>query len=305
MGSLLLVMTLCVCIQYDYSTEKRITEQAKTRALSVAAEASLQRKQILALQQQQQQPSGSDVNSKDAQPPTAMPRLPFMSTTDILTPTPVGPSSPKSSTPRNSTGNIASAANQSSSSGESGSSHSLTVEDEPQAGSNKAKSESNFKSLGHFSLKEFEGDVDPFEMASLQAINDMEELQSVLQPTAPPVVVSSSTPAVMAQSHISTVFNTSQSTNHSSPILNTNLATVTGNTNTSVTPGPSVFNNSSPELKGVLNTAPPVVAPVSSMSESGDIATHRKSSPLLVSSSSSSSTEALLSQLPTHNYILN
>ena len=39
------------------------------------------------------------------------------------------------------------------------------------------------KSLGNFSLKEFEGDsTDPFELATLQAINDMEELQSVLQP---------------------------------------------------------------------------------------------------------------------------
>ena len=47
------------------------------------------------------------------------------------------------------------------------------------------------RSLGQMSIREFEGDtMDPFELASLQAINDMAELQSVLQSTvclpAPP-----------------------------------------------------------------------------------------------------------------------
>ena len=41
------------------------------------------------------------------------------------------------------------------------------------------------------SIREFEGDNnDPFEIASLQAINDMEVLQSVLQPIAPPILTS-------------------------------------------------------------------------------------------------------------------
>ena len=54
-------------------------------------------------------------------------------------------------------------------------------------------------SLGQLSLMEFEGDnSDPFEMATLQAINDFEVLQSVLQPTvcttAPVTATSSPSP---------------------------------------------------------------------------------------------------------------
>ena len=50
-------------------------------------------------------------------------------------------------------------------------------------GSQQETSDTVASALGGLSLKDFEGDAnDPFEMTTLQAIDDMAELQSVLQP---------------------------------------------------------------------------------------------------------------------------
>jgi len=58
------------------------------------------------------------------------------------------------------------------------------------------------KSLGQMSIREFEGDNnDPFEIASLQAINDMEVLQSVLQ--SPVCTTASTTPSPSSTSTFS------------------------------------------------------------------------------------------------------
>ena len=191
--------------QYDYSTERKVVEQAKDRAIFIAAETSLQRKHVLKLQQQQKQTSTSNDNSSvaivDTWPQRGAPCLPVLSGTDILTPTPVAPTSTITSTVgrgvNSGSGNpFTSPAVGPSNASESSSSllGDNNVKKSPPATDNSSSATANdkmdatiFKSLGNWSIKDFEGDtMDPFEIASLQAINDMEELQSVLQPT--PVV---------------------------------------------------------------------------------------------------------------------
>lgn len=157
---------------------------------------------------------------------------PHPPTTEIMTPTPVGPPTSQSSPTvgRDNAVGVAIAAQSSSSSGGEGGSSSSLIEDESQAtAATSGKSTSDvFKSLGNWSIKEFEGEaMDPFEIASLQAINDMEMLQSVLQPmqtpATAPLPATSSSPSVSSHS-------TSQSSVQSSPNLNmlvTNLAITT------------------------------------------------------------------------------
>lgn len=128
-------------LQYDYSREIRVLEQAKIRALSVVAEAEASRQQ----QENEQPDTEKDLANSQPQRPV----LPMFSST-ILTPTPV------TTTTNNGANNM----------------------------TNETSTGVNIKSLGQLSIREFEGDdYDPFEIASLQAINDMEVLQSVLQPT--------------------------------------------------------------------------------------------------------------------------
>ena len=120
-----------------------------------------------------------------------------MSGTEILTPTLVAPA-PSSSNASNvaltnaekgevsGEGTGVNAPGAGSQSNSDGSSSSLLSDEDGKkvSGTNdKERKSAAVKSLGFLSLKEFEGDsTDPFEMASLLAINDMEELQSVLQP---------------------------------------------------------------------------------------------------------------------------
>ena len=187
--------------------ERRVSEQAKQRALSIAAEASLQRKQVEALRQKVGVAEGG--GNAESSPPTG-PRPPFLSSTDILTPTPVAPPITSQSSPVVGDRLVplmaaaGSAAQSGSSSGEGDSTSSL-FDDETQpaaTGQDQSKAERTvFKSLGNWSIKEFEGDaMDPFEIASLQAINDMEELQSVLQPTPPPTTAATIAAAASASS---------------------------------------------------------------------------------------------------------
>lgn len=292
---MLLWCLICVHpMQYDYSLERRITEQAKHRALSIAAEASLQKKQVLALQQQLAGGGGSDSSREDAGSSprsTSQSHLPFnISSTDILTPTPVAPPT----TSQQSSTTITSNAGQSNDVSQANSQPLLAT-------SSNNSSDAIFKSLGNWSIKEFEGDVmDPFEITSLQAINDMEELQSVLLPltsTAPPpppavsaappppvstapspattsaVAVASATPPLAVSVLPSAVTLPSASTSSSSslaPLPHTNpfsrsAATIQSPvltppiTNTvNVTTGPltTLSSNSSPELSALIRTTP-------------------------------------------------
>ena len=193
--------------QYNFSAEQRVTDQARLRAMSIAAEASLQRKHVLALQKQQQQElQDSKSTSKssaamDTSSQRGMPYLPVFSGTDILTPTQVAPTSSASVTTIVTTGkggteggNSAKSGNSGQSSSSEGVSNCLLGDDavecsHPSSDGHKADASSNdsaraiFKPLMNWSIKEFEGaSTDPFEIASLQAINDMEVLESVLQP---------------------------------------------------------------------------------------------------------------------------
>ncbi len=113
-----------------------------------------------------------------------------MSGMEMLTPTPVAPplSSFNQKAGVNMGVNVASASGSSQSNSDGSSTSLLSDEDGKKiaadSGGGDNKRSTVIKSLGNFSLKEFEGDTtDPFEMAALQAINDMEELQSVLQPS--------------------------------------------------------------------------------------------------------------------------
>lgn len=113
----------------------------------------------------------------------AKPRPPIDFSNDILTPTPVFSSSSSASGSSVSSKNIASAPQ-------------LDEDDLKESNrSNSPKTQvptgTTIASLGEMSLREFEATTsDPFEIASLQAINDMEVLQSVLQPIPPPVITS-------------------------------------------------------------------------------------------------------------------
>ena len=126
-------------------------------------------------------------NSLPVQQP--MPRPPIIPGSDILTPTPVV------------------AVNNTSQSGsksdETGQTGAAGIESDGKA---KMKtSDDTLKSLGQLSIREFEGDIsDPFEITSLQAINDMEILQTVLQPTAPPTTIAGGPLPTVAPLHSTT-----------------------------------------------------------------------------------------------------
>lgn len=180
-------------MQYGYSVEKMVVEQAKTRAVSIAAEASLQMREIERLREANQLNESRDEESEDSMENSLPVRLPMprppIPGNDILKPTPVV------------------AFNNTSQSGSDGDETSQTGSAGNEAdGKSKAKVENDaLKSLGQLSIREFEGDIDPFEITSLQAINDMEILQTVLQPVsaAPPTntaggVLPSSTPSQVA-----------------------------------------------------------------------------------------------------------
>ena len=136
--------------------------QARSRALSVAAEESLKRQQIEEVQRQQRE--REEAEAKAAQE-SAPPQPLMVFGNDILTPTPVCSS--------NNLNNGSTSDNQQNSDSDSPRSTSgIEVTMEPP-----------IKSLGELSIREFEANTDdPFEIASLQAINDTEVLQSVLQP---------------------------------------------------------------------------------------------------------------------------
>ncbi len=194
-----------------------MAEQARHRAISIAAEASLKRQQIDAFRERHKKGGEGGENAADSAPPV-MSRPPFPSSTDILTPTPAAPppvtsqSSPTVGDRGITLMTTAAATAQSGSSSGEGDSTSSLIEDEtqPAAGLNK----SVFKSLGNWSIKEFEGDVmDPFEIASLQAINDMEELQSVLQQTPSAAGVTAIAAAATASSSSSSVVQGALSSN--------------------------------------------------------------------------------------------
>ena len=200
-----------------------MAEQARHRAVSIAAEASLQRKQVEAIRKQQN--IGNEEGSADSAPQPVMPHPPFLASMDILTPTPVAPPITSQNSPIMGEGRgvaLAAAAQSGSSSGEGDSSTSL-IEDEAQPegkGSEQNKTSNVFKSLGNWSIKEFEGDaMDPFEIASLQAINDMEELQSVLQPTQAPPAAATIAAVASASSSSSASSPAVQGTSRSTPAM--------------------------------------------------------------------------------------
>ena len=270
-------------IQYDYRLERRVAELAKHRALSIAAEASLQRKQIAELLKKQQQ---EEEDKKKKHHPPFMP-----SSTEILTPTPVAPPTSQSSpvVGRESStvvvmGVAVGSAQSGSSSGGEGSSTSL-IEDEtrptPTAAAvlvtATAQNTDVLKSLGNWSIKEFEGEaMDPFEIASLQAINDMEELQSVLQTMYTPVPstsnaspnagtvpvgleTSSSTPTVVGASAQST--SGTEATIHSSPSLVTTPVSV-GVVSGGVIVPASHTSSSNADLRALTTTTTTAAIPV-------------------------------------------
>ena len=156
-------------------------EQAKNRAVSIAAEASLQMKEIERLRAANQLVESRDEESNEPTEnsvpvPHPISRPPIIPSSDILMPIPVAP--------------VSSAGQSGSDSDETGQ---ATLAGNFADGKSKSKTSENdaLKSLGQMSIREFEGDTsDPFEITSLQAINDMEILQTVLQPmTTPPAAI--------------------------------------------------------------------------------------------------------------------
>ncbi len=262
------------CVQYDFKLERKVSEQARHRAVSIAAEASLQRNKIAALQKQLETANNNkemtENLSEQASPQMAHT---FISSTDILTPTPVALPTPVNSAVVGETDPIARSEDGSTSTISTHISANTTtdlMESESQATStsDKRNSESVFKSLGNWSIKEFEGDtMDPFEIASLQAINDMEELQSVWQPVAPPIVALPGTVPPVSQSaallnHPPGVQSSSTVSTASQLITNTHS---TGN----VISNP-LTSNSSPEF-GVtrINAQPQIYASEDGVGHSG------------------------------------
>ena len=245
--------------QYDYSLEKKVLEQARSRALSIAAEASLQRQQIEELQRKQQEKEEAEALAKEL----AKPRPPVTFSNDILTPTPVS-----------------SCSNTSSSSGaaatasapllyvEAGTKQNGNTDTNARGGSIELTAEPPvIKSLGQLSIREFEGDYnnDPFEIASLQAINDMEVLQSVLQPIAPPILTSS-------VSSSNKMVATSSPLTQTSMLLSGNQLSDPGGTATTVTqsspipaPRSTTKQTSPPTVHSTLfptSTPPSVIPPI-------------------------------------------
>ena len=221
------IIHACTCGQYDYSVERKVLEQAKNRAISIAAEASLQMKEIQRLRDAQQLVESRDPDSDDSvensspvEPPQPRPRPPIIPGNAILTPIPV------TVAPSNATGS------QSSSSGDETAQAVQTV-----SGDSEGKSKTNTKEsesvvpLGEMSIREFEGTInnDPFEITSLQAINDMEILQTVLQPIPPPIMTSAITattntsvagaPLLAPPTNVTTTGSAPSSSHQSSPTL--------------------------------------------------------------------------------------
>ncbi len=149
------------------------------RAVSVAAEESLKRQHLEKLQKEQKKREREEAETKAAKE-AASPQPLLVFSNDILTPTPVNNRPNTSSSTENSA--------EDSDSPKSTSEIDMTVKPP-------------IKALGQLSIREFEAIDDPFEIASLQAINDMEVLQSVLQPIPPPII---STPTSMQPSSIAT-----------------------------------------------------------------------------------------------------
>ena len=159
-------------------------------------------------------------NSSPVEPPQPRPRPPIIPGNDILTPIPV------TVAPSNTTGS------QSSSSGDETAQAAQTV-----SGDSEGKSKTNAKEsesvvpLGEMSIREFEGTInnDPFEITSLQAINDMEILQTVLQPIPPPIMTSAITattntsvaraPPLAPPTNVAATGSAPSSTHQSSPTL--------------------------------------------------------------------------------------
>ena len=137
-------------------------EQARIRRQAIVGEADAE------------QLAAGQLNRMESFPlSSSIPLIPYLSTA-VLTPTPV-------STPGN---NGSSSTNL-----QSGSDSALNASSSSSNGHNPLA-----QSLGEMSIKDFEAVADPFEMTTLQAIDDMAELQAVLQPnstTAAPVVPSS------------------------------------------------------------------------------------------------------------------
>jgi len=266
----------------------------------VASEASLQRRQIIALQQQQQQQlqvadasnalSGVSSATSQSGPSSQQPSLPippFLSGNEILTPTPVAPP-PSSTTSKMSVaaGSDVQSASGSNQSNSDGSSSSLLGDDDAKKAaadcSSDAKTSTVIKSLGMFSLKEFEGDsTDPFELATLQAINDMEELQSVLQP-------------LLINDNTTTSFSTPP------PASTSTLSSSTSQVSSLLGPPPASTAN----FGGLTGPSPsPPVATISPLSSSmaipsfsmaGLSTTNSSSSHLLLTGESSNTTSAIL-----------
>ena len=209
--------------------------------------------------------------AKRAQP---RPAVPFTGLT-ILTPTLFTPVTP----PATATAAAAACGNSSSSDSErEGGAEGSGVGVEGGGETNRVQSSSNedasrnlVQPLGELSIKEFENyNNDPFEIASLQAINDMEVLQSVLQPRA-----TSPTPAPAASTKNDTTSQqpalivTSQSSRHSnSPVTNDLFGVATSGsspTNTAVhqshpvIAGATVFTvNSTNPFSLITPTAEPI-----------------------------------------------
>lgn len=275
-----------------------MSEQAKHRALSIAAEASLQRKQLASVLEQQEQQQQQQAKGGESPRPAHPPFMP--NTTEILTPTPVGPPPASQSSPTvggregnvvaTPTAGTAAQSSGTSSGGEGGGSSSSLIEDEnptqrqPSApGTNKTTD--IFKSLGNWSLREFEGDaMDPFEITSLQAINDMEVLESVLQPrpavgvASPPtqatttssvLPASSSTPTVVVAAVALPPPGMLQSGVHSSPNLtalpNTPPSTTAATSVSYVLPTPPPSSHTA--AAGVATTPVPVSETLRRVSE--------------------------------------
>ena len=143
MDGLMLIFPLSRLVQINFGLEREVLKQAEIRRLAMVGEASSPSASIKSLTE--------SLNSN-------IPLIPYHHTA-ILTPVPVA---------------TATAVSKNSSGGSDVSG---------MTGSRQGTSYTVATTLGELSLKDFEGDAnDPFEMTTLQAIDDMAELQSVLQP---------------------------------------------------------------------------------------------------------------------------
>ena len=222
-------------------------EQARTRARSVASEASLERRKFKELQDRQA--SESNKTTQQAKPLPA-----FLSSDTILTPIPVA----------NNTSNTSQSS--SDSSRKSNQTGLASIADSGGGAQAESKDNSNvIKSLGQMSIREFEGDnLDPFEITSLQAINDLEVLQSVLQPTVvnPTMPATSSPSPIIAHPSLSQSGDASLQTS-SSAIVQSSASAVTIATQQSSPPTPlqrSASKPTTPPKPAVRKVSEPTAA---------------------------------------------